>query len=93
MIPVQKFKKLTVCALLGLLTTWIVSCSTGNTANTTNQTSEGGAIEFWTMSLKPKFNDYFQNLIASFESQNQGRYTLGWNGEQNLNSCLRKNAT
>ena len=88
MIRVQKFKKLTVCALLGLLTTWIVSCSTGNSGNTTNQTSESGAkIEFWTMSLKPKFNDYFQNLITSFESQNQGIKVnwvdIPWDGMEN----------
>ncbi|MGM3306115.1 ABC transporter substrate-binding protein [Anabaena sp. WFMT] len=71
MIQSQKFKQLTVWALLGLLTSWVVSCSTGNFgASTKPVASEAATIEFWTMQLQPQFTDYFQNLIASFESQN-----------------------
>jgi putative chitobiose transport system substrate-binding protein len=73
MIQVQKFKRLTIWALVGLLTSWIVSCSTGNVNPSTKQASSGAAkIEFWTMQLKPQFTDYFQSLIATFESQNSG---------------------
>lgn len=88
MIQVQKFKKMTILAMLGLMTTWIVSCSTGNVSTNTTQTASGGAkIEFWTMSLKPKFTDYFQSLIANFESQNQGIKVnwvdVPWDGMEN----------
>ncbi len=72
MISIHKFKRLAVWALLGLVTSWIVSCGTGN-VNSTEQASQGGGkIEFWTMQLKPQFTDYFQNLITTFESQNPG---------------------
>ncbi|OUL27477.1 sugar ABC transporter substrate-binding protein [Nostoc sp. 106C] len=73
MFKIHKFKRLSVFVLLGLLTSWIVSCSTGNVGTGTKQTSSGVAnIEFWTMQLQPQFIDYFQNLIATFESQNKG---------------------
>ncbi len=73
MMPFRKFKQLTIWALLGLLTSWIVSCSTNNVSTTTKQVpSKAATIEFWTMQLKPQFTDYFQNLIANFESQNSG---------------------
>ena len=67
----QKFKKMTVWALLGLMATWVVSCSTSNVSSDSKAAS-GAKIEFWTMSLKPTFNNYFQSAIANFESQNQG---------------------
>ncbi|MCX7596447.1 MAG: sugar ABC transporter substrate-binding protein, partial [Fischerella sp.] len=52
MIQVQKCKRLAVWALLGLLTSWIVSCSMGNVSPNTKQASSGVAIiEFWTMQL------------------------------------------
>ncbi|BAY30571.1 family 1 extracellular solute-binding protein [Nostoc carneum NIES-2107] len=73
MFKTSKFRRLTVCVLLGLLTSWIVSCSTGNVGTGTKQASGGTTtIEFWTMQLQPQFNGYFQNLIANFESQNKG---------------------
>ncbi|QIR40255.1 sugar ABC transporter substrate-binding protein [Tolypothrix sp. PCC 7910] len=73
MFKTSKFRRLTVFVLLGLLTSWIVSCSTGNIGTRTEQASGGATtIEFWTMQLQPQFNSYFQNLIASFESQNKG---------------------
>ncbi|MBD2355523.1 sugar ABC transporter substrate-binding protein [Tolypothrix sp. FACHB-123] len=73
MFKIHKFKRLSVFVLLGLLTSWIVSCSTGKVATQTQQAAGSGArVEFWTMQLQPQFTDYFQNLIASFESQNQG---------------------
>jgi putative chitobiose transport system substrate-binding protein len=73
MIQFRKFKQLIIWMLLGLLTSWIVSCSTNNVSTTTKQVPPKAAtIEFWTMQLKPQFTDYFQNLIGNFESQNLG---------------------
>ncbi|BAZ28583.1 family 1 extracellular solute-binding protein [Cylindrospermum sp. NIES-4074] len=71
MMKVQKIKQFAVCVLLGLFTSWVVSCSTGNVGTDTKQaTSRAATIEFWTMQLQPQFTNYFQNLIATFESQN-----------------------
>jgi putative chitobiose transport system substrate-binding protein len=73
MVRIQNFKRFIVWALLGVLTSWIVSCGTGNVSDTTKQASSGGAnVEFWTMQLQPQFTNYFKSLIASFESQNPG---------------------
>ncbi|MDZ8081966.1 MAG: ABC transporter substrate-binding protein [Nostoc sp. SerVER01] len=73
MIQLRKFKQLTALVLLGLLTSWIVSCGTGNVVTNTKQTTSGVAtVEFWTMQLQPQFTDYFKSLITNFESQNQG---------------------
>jgi putative chitobiose transport system substrate-binding protein len=73
MFKIHKLKRFSVFVLLGLLTSWIVSCGTGNVGTQTKQPVAGGAkIEFWTMQLQPQFTQYFQNLITSFESQNQG---------------------
>ncbi|MBW4614489.1 MAG: sugar ABC transporter substrate-binding protein [Desmonostoc vinosum HA7617-LM4] len=66
MIQLRKFKQLVIWALLGLFTTWIVSCSTGNVSTSTKN------IQFWTMQLQPQFTEYFNKLIADFESQNPG---------------------
>lgn len=69
----RKFKQLVVLIMLGLLTSWVVSCSSGK-VNTNTQSAASGTtnIEFWTMQLQPQFTNYFQSLIANFESQNSG---------------------
>ncbi|MDF5709018.1 MAG: sugar ABC transporter substrate-binding protein [Nostoc sp. S4] len=73
MIQLRKFKQFIALLLLGLLTSWIVSCSTSNVGTDTKQaTSRGTTIEFWTMQLQPQFTDYFKSLITNFESQNSG---------------------
>jgi putative chitobiose transport system substrate-binding protein len=73
MIQLRKFKQLAIWALLGLFTSWVVSCSTGNVSTNTKQATSGVAtVEFWTMQLQPQFTNYFQSLIANFESQNPG---------------------
>jgi putative chitobiose transport system substrate-binding protein len=73
MVLIQRFKRLAVWALFGLLLSWMVSCSTGNVNTSTKQAASGAAkIEFWTMQLQPQFTNYFQSLIATFESQNPG---------------------
>lgn len=67
----SKWKKLGIFALLGLLLSWSVSCSTGNLNSKVQQSGgESLKIEFWTMQLQPQFTDYFKNLISSFEAQN-----------------------
>jgi putative chitobiose transport system substrate-binding protein len=60
-----------IFALLGLLLSWAVSCSPS--PNTSNAGQSGTQeVEFWTMQLQPEFTDYFNQLIADFESQNSG---------------------
>ena len=69
----KTWKHLGIYALLGLLLSWVVSCSTGNAGMGAKQSNSGsGEIEFWTMQLQPQFTDYFKNLIATFEAQNPG---------------------
>lgn len=66
-------QKLVICTLLGLVLSWIVSCSSGNVSKQTPQSNSGsGEIEFWTMQLQPDFTDYFNSLINSFEKENPG---------------------
>ncbi|MBD2139481.1 sugar ABC transporter substrate-binding protein [Anabaena sp. FACHB-1237] len=77
MIRLPKFKQLIFWALLGLFTSWIVSCSTGNVSNSTKPAGNGvpnsaTEIQFWTMQLQPQFTSYFQSLISNFESENLG---------------------
>ncbi|MEM8640857.1 MAG: sugar ABC transporter substrate-binding protein [Cyanobacteria bacterium P01_G01_bin.54] len=50
-------------ALLGLLLSWLVAC-------TPSGSGDAGGLEFWTMQLKPQFNDYFAAVIAEFEAEN-----------------------
>lgn len=71
MMQLRKFKQLAAWAFVGLLTSWLVSCSTTNISTNTQQSTSGEAtIEFWTMQLQPQFTDYFQSLIANFEADN-----------------------
>jgi len=83
-------------ALLGLLLSWVVSCSTGNVSTGVRQSTSGsGEIEFWTMQLQPQFTDYFKNLIATLKQKTDvkgGGCTLVSDGKQNLN-CFRENGT
>ncbi len=68
---IPKFAQVVAYVLLGLLTSWVVSCSTSNVNTGTKSADSGGAkIEFWTMQLQPEFTNYFQSLIKTFESQN-----------------------
>jgi putative chitobiose transport system substrate-binding protein len=73
MVRVHKVKVFLIWVVLGLLTTWTISCSSGNVNSNKKSADPGVAqIEFWTMQLQPQFTNYFQNLIGTFESQNQG---------------------
>jgi putative chitobiose transport system substrate-binding protein len=60
-------------ALAGLLLSWLISCGSG--PSSTGSSPEAGGdrqVEFWTMQLQPEFTDYFNQLIATYESQNPG---------------------
>ncbi|CAA9568676.1 ABC transporter, substrate-binding protein (cluster 1, maltose/g3p/polyamine/iron) [uncultured Synechococcales cyanobacterium] len=66
------WKKFGIFTLCGLLLSWMVSCSSGPSSSSSNQQAGGTQqVEFWTMQLQPKFTDYFNQLIATFEQQNQ----------------------
>ena len=58
-----------IFGLLGLVLSWVVSCSTGNVGNQPT-TANRQELEFWTMQLQPQFTDYFHRAIANFETQN-----------------------
>lgn len=57
-------------ACLGLMLSWLVSCSPGTSGG--SSTAIAPEVEFWTMQLQPQFTDYFNTLIASFEQENPG---------------------
>lgn len=63
---IRTWKRLGIFALLGLLFSWVISCRPSPTPSASPE------IEFWTMQLQPQFNDYFNNLISTFESENPG---------------------
>jgi putative chitobiose transport system substrate-binding protein len=48
-----------------------VACAVASAAASTGA-SEPVQVEFWTMSLKPKFTPYFEALVRRYEQQNPG---------------------
>ncbi len=66
MVRTKTWTQLGIFALLGLLLSWLVSCSPSSAPSGQRE------VEFWTMQLQPKFTDYFQTLIAQFEQENPG---------------------
>lgn len=72
------WKRFGLLALVGVILSWLVSCGGGNPGTEGGQTSSGRQeVEFWTMQLQPEFNDFFNQLIASFEKENPG-ITVRW---------------
>ncbi len=70
MIQIKTWKRFGIFTLLGLFLSWMVSCSSGPTGSNTSQPAGGSQqIEFWTMQLQPDFTDYFNQLIATFEQE------------------------
>ncbi len=72
--PWQRFGLL---ALLGIALSWLISCGSPSSrpeagTPSAGSSSESQEVEFWTMQLQPDFTDYFNTLIADFESQNPG---------------------
>ncbi|MGB3494960.1 MAG: sugar ABC transporter substrate-binding protein [Elainellaceae cyanobacterium] len=72
----RHWKRLGIFALLGVLLSWLISCSS---APNSSESSESGTqeVEFWTMQLQPQFTDYFNQLIAEFEAENPD-VTVRW---------------
>jgi putative chitobiose transport system substrate-binding protein len=79
MSKIANVRRLLICGLLGLLLTGVVSCLKSPTSQTPQ-------LEFWTMQLQPKFNDYFKNAIGKFEAANPGTKVhwvdVPWSGMQ-----------
>ncbi len=71
---IRHWKRFVALALVGLLSSWLISC--GSTPPTAED-SGSAEVEFWTMQLSPKFDDYFDTLIADFEAENPG-ITVNW---------------
>ncbi|MEL7224752.1 MAG: sugar ABC transporter substrate-binding protein [Cyanobacteria bacterium P01_D01_bin.36] len=66
---IRHWKKFIALALVGLLSSWLISC--GSAESTTATNADGKTeVEFWTMQLSPKFDDYFAELITEFETEN-----------------------
>lgn len=62
---IDNFRRFLICGLLGLVLTGVVSCLKSPTA-------QAPQLEFWTMQLQPKFNNYFKDAIGKFEATNPG---------------------
>ncbi len=65
MMKIGNLRRFVVAGLIGLVLTGVVSCLKSPTSGTPQ-------LEFWTMQLQPKFNDYFKDAIAKFEVANPG---------------------
>ena len=72
---IRHWKKFIALALVGLLSSWLISCGSG--ANTAPENGGKMEVEFWTMQLSPKFDDYFNTLISEFEAENPD-VTVNW---------------
>lgn len=64
---IRHWKKFLALALVGLLSSWLISCGSNDNAANTSGKAE---VEFWTMQLSPDFDNYFNDLITSFEAEN-----------------------
>jgi len=72
------WKRFTLMLGLGLLLSWLLGCGSGQPNSAQPQSSNGSQeVEFWTMQLQPDFTDYFNQLIAEYETQNP-RITIRW---------------
>ena len=65
MVKIANLRRFVICGLLGLILTGVVSCLKSPSAKTPQ-------LEFWTMQLQPKFNEYFKDAIGKFETANPG---------------------
>ena len=67
MFMIVKWKRFRVFAIVGLILTFLISCSSPYSNYLKTQ-----EIEFWTIQLQPQFTNYFNQLIADFEADNPG---------------------
>jgi len=70
MSPIRYWKRFLALVLVGLLSSWLISCGSGNNATSSVNADGKTEVEFWTMQLSPKFDDYFNGLITDFEAKN-----------------------
>jgi putative chitobiose transport system substrate-binding protein len=71
MTKLKTWIRFSIFVLCGLLLSWLISCGTGPSGTGSGPQAGGGQqIEFWTMQLQPKFTNYFNQLIATFEKEN-----------------------
>ncbi|MBW4495026.1 MAG: sugar ABC transporter substrate-binding protein [Oscillatoria princeps RMCB-10] len=68
MSKIKPWRRFAVFGLLGFVLAWAVSCTPAPGPG--QQASGRQEVEFWTMQLQPQFTDYFNSLIATFESEN-----------------------
>ncbi|WP_017715861.1 ABC transporter substrate-binding protein [Kamptonema formosum] len=68
MSKIKTWRRFAVFGLLGFVLAWAVSCTPAPGPG--QQASGRQEVQFWTMQLHPEFTDYFNSLIASFESEN-----------------------
>lgn len=68
MSKIKTWRRFAVFGLLGFVLAWAVSCTPAPGPG--QQASGRQEVEFWTMQLQPQFTDYFNSLIATFESEN-----------------------
>lgn len=59
-----------IYTLLGVILSWIVSCTSSNVNPKAPPSNLGSEVEFWTMQLQPEFTDYFNSIINTFEKEN-----------------------
>ncbi|MGZ9582945.1 ABC transporter substrate-binding protein [Paenibacillus marinisediminis] len=69
-------KRKSFISLFLILVLLVVMTACGGKDSNSKETKSGQSgdkvtVEFWTISLQPTFNDYFNELIADFESKNQ----------------------
>jgi putative chitobiose transport system substrate-binding protein len=75
---IRHWKQFLAFALIGLLSSWLISCGTPSNSSAPSSPASGKSeVEFWTMQLSPKFDTYFNTLIADFESKNPD-ITVKW---------------
>ncbi len=65
MLKIANLRRFLICGLLGLILTGVVSCLK-------SPSNKAPQLEFWTMQLQPKFNDYFKQAIGKYEAANPG---------------------
>lgn len=69
------FKKVLSLAMLFLLVLGVLVACSSEGSGTKDSGSDAGkdeqtTVEFWTISLQPTFNDYFNDIIAKYEEEN-----------------------
>ena len=74
----KTWKTFSILTLLGLFMSWAISSCSPNASSQSGQSASGvDEVEFWTMKLQPQFTEYFNQLIAQFESENPD-ITVRW---------------